>query len=88
MNYLIFLFIFVRVVSIPAWAALLWWFGWQVVSGLPQLSPMRPEVSGGVAVWAHIGGFATGALLVKAFENRQLVARRRMAFAALGVPPG
>jgi membrane associated rhomboid family serine protease len=76
-NYLIFLFIFIRVVSIPAWAALLGWFAWQVISALPELSPMRPEVSGGVAVWAHIGGFVAGALLIKLFESRALVAERK-----------
>jgi membrane associated rhomboid family serine protease len=78
-NILFFFLIFIRVVPVPAWAALLWWFGWQVVSGLPQLSSMRPDVSGGVAVWAHIGGFVAGVLLVKLFENSELVARRRQA---------
>jgi membrane associated rhomboid family serine protease len=33
-------------------------------------------VSGGVAVWAHIGGFVAGLLLVKPFENPALVRRR------------
>ena len=50
---------------------LLWWFGVQVVTGLPQLTPVRAEVSGGVAVWAHIGGFVAGVVLVKLFENRR-----------------
>jgi membrane associated rhomboid family serine protease len=77
-NILFFLPFFIRVVPVPAWMALLWWFGWQVVAGLPQLSPMRPDVSGGVAVWAHIGGFIAGAVLVKVFENPVLVARRRL----------
>jgi membrane associated rhomboid family serine protease len=27
-------------------------------------------------VWAHVGGFLTGVLLVKFFENRHLVVRR------------
>jgi membrane associated rhomboid family serine protease len=31
--------------------------------------------SGGVAFWAHVGGFATGALLILLFRNPQLVAR-------------
>lgn len=78
-NILFFFLIFIRVVPVPAWAALLWWLGWQVVAGLPQLSSMRPDVSGGVAVWAHIGGFVAGVLLVKLFENPELVARRRAA---------
>jgi membrane associated rhomboid family serine protease len=58
--------------------ALLWWFAWQVIAGLPQLSPMRPEVSGGVAVWAHVGGFVAGVLLIKLFENPVLVAKRKL----------
>jgi membrane associated rhomboid family serine protease len=61
---------------IVAWLVLLWWFGLQVLSGLPELNPMRPEVSGGVAVWAHVGGFVTGVALVKLFENPRLVRRR------------
>jgi membrane associated rhomboid family serine protease len=77
-NLLFFFVVFVRVIPVPAWAALLWWFGWQVIAGLPQLSPMRPDISSGVAVWAHIGGFVAGLLLVKIFENRVLVAKRRL----------
>jgi membrane associated rhomboid family serine protease len=77
-NILFFLPFFIRVVPVPAWMALLWWFGWQVVAGLPQLSPMRPDISGGVAVWAHIGGFVAGLVLVKIFENPVLVAKRRL----------
>ena len=49
-----------------------------VVAGLPQLSPMRPEVSGGVAVWAHVGGFVAGVLLIKLFVNPVLVAKRKL----------
>ena len=37
---------------------------------------MRPDVSGGVAVWAHVGGFVAGLILVKLFENPTLVAER------------
>jgi Uncharacterized membrane protein (homolog of Drosophila rhomboid) len=70
---------FVFVVSIPAWAVLLWWLAWQLLSGLPQLMNVRPDVSSGVAVWAHIGGFVTGLILVKFFENPRLVARRSVA---------
>src|SRR4051812_15957824 len=77
-NILFWLLIFIRVIAVPAWAALLWWFGWQVIAALPQLNPVRPEVSGGVAVWAHIGGFAAGAVLVKLFENPVLVAKRKL----------
>jgi membrane associated rhomboid family serine protease len=61
---------------VPAWVVLIFWFGSQLLTGLPQLSPMRPDVSSGVAVWAHIGGFVAGALLVKLFEDPALVRRR------------
>ncbi len=75
---LFYFLVFFRVIPIPAWAVLLWWFAWQVLSGLPELMSVRPEVSSGVAVWAHIGGFFAGLLLVKLFENPALVARREV----------
>ena len=63
------------VVPIRAWLVLIWWFFWQLVAALPELTN-GADLSGGVAVWAHVGGFITGVLLVKFFENRHLVARR------------
>src|SRR5687768_961638 len=75
---LFYFLVFFRVISIPAWAVLLWWFAWQVISGLPELMSVRPEVSSGVAFWAHIGGFVAGLILVKLFENPALVARREV----------
>ena len=70
---LFFFIIFFKVIPIQAWLVLLWWFMWEVLSGLPQLSQVNRDVSGGVAVWAHIGGFVAGVVLVKLFENRRLV---------------
>jgi len=67
------------ILSFPAWAVLLWWLGWQLFSALPGLMEVRPDVSSGVAVWAHIGGFVTGLILVKLFENPNLVAGRSVA---------
>jgi len=32
-----------------------------------------------VAVWAHVGGFIAGVILIKLFENRSLVRRRLVA---------
>lgn len=76
---MLFIFIiFFKVIPIPAWMVLIWWFFWQVVTGLPELLGMRPDAAGGVAVWAHVGGFVTGMILVKAFENPRLVARRSL----------
>jgi membrane associated rhomboid family serine protease len=75
-NMLFIFVIFFKVFAIPAWLVLLWWFFVQVVSGLPQLTTIRPDVSAGVAVWAHIGGFLAGLALIKLFEDRRLVAKR------------
>lgn len=77
-NILFFFLIFIRIIPVPAWTALLAWFAWQVIAGLPQLSSIRPAVSGGVAVWAHVGGFLAGVLLIKLFENPTLVAKRKL----------
>lgn len=75
-NMLFIFFIIIRIIPLPAWLVLIWWFGLQLLSGLPQLSPLNPEVSEGVAVWAHIGGFVAGVVLIKLFENRKYTGRR------------
>ena len=67
--------IFFRVIPIPAWAVLLWWFALQVLAGLPQLAGVG-DLSGGVAVWAHVGGFVAGVGLIRWFRDPVLVARR------------
>jgi membrane associated rhomboid family serine protease len=72
---MLFIFIIIiRVIALPAWVVLLWWFGLQVLSGLPSLSSVEAET--GVAFWAHIGGFVSGVVLVKLFENRTFAAER------------
>jgi membrane associated rhomboid family serine protease len=67
------------VFRLPAWLVLLFWFAMQFLNGLPQLWNPNPAISGGVAVWAHIGGFVSGALLSLAFEDPELVAMHRAA---------
>jgi membrane associated rhomboid family serine protease len=74
---LFFFIIFFQIITVPAYLILLWWIGLQIFSGWGQLSPLRPDVSSGVAVWAHIGGFATGILLIKLFEKPELVDVRK-----------
>jgi membrane associated rhomboid family serine protease len=69
--------IFFKIFRIPAWIVLLYWFAIQVLSGLPELNSAGGEPTGGVAVWAHVGGFLTGLLLVRFFERPDLLARRR-----------
>jgi membrane associated rhomboid family serine protease len=82
------LIIIFPVIAFPAWAVLVYWFATQLLSGLPEALAPNPQLSGGVAFWAHIGGFVAGAVLVRLFENPSLVERRRRAFAAWGVPAG
>ena len=73
-NMLFIFVIFFRVFAIRAWMVLIWWFGLQVLSAYVGTS--RPEESGGIAVWAHIGGFVAGMVLIKLFENPRLVRQR------------
>ncbi len=61
---LIFLGIFITFVELPAVAVLLFWIALQVISGALGLSGAQ---SGGVAYFAHIGGFAAGLLAVRLF---------------------
>jgi len=52
-------------VSMPAIAMLGYWFVIQLVAGIPSLA----SAGGGVAFWAHIGGFLCGFLLVPVFRQ-------------------
>ncbi len=54
---LLFLFVFVTLIDLPAWIVLAFWFGGQFLE--MKLSPDVP-----VAYWAHIGGFVTGLALM------------------------
>ncbi|HTS68214.1 MAG TPA: rhomboid family intramembrane serine protease, partial [Terriglobia bacterium] len=56
------LFFFFWTVQIPAILLLGYWFLIQFVSGFQMLS-IETATAGGIAWWAHIGGFAFGALL-------------------------
>jgi membrane associated rhomboid family serine protease len=61
---------------LPAYLVLLIWIGLQLIAGLPQVTSIHHVTSSGVAVWAHIGGFFAGVLLVKLFVNPALVSAR------------
>jgi membrane associated rhomboid family serine protease len=62
------------IVNIRAWFFLIYWFFIQVVMGVGSLGSGE---TGGVAVWAHVGGFVAGLALIKVFENRSLVDARK-----------
>jgi membrane associated rhomboid family serine protease len=63
---------FVFVVWVPAWIILGYWFALQFLSGTASIALYARQNVGGVAFWAHVGGFVAGALLVKVFGEREL----------------
>jgi len=65
---LMFIFIFIRMIRIPALIVLGFWF-------LMQLLSITSGYETGVAFFAHIGGFVAGLILVKVFQPQK--ARRR-----------
>ena len=66
---LVFLFVFFTFIQIPAMFFLVIWFGQQVLFGyLDYADPTGG--GGGVAYFAHIGGFLFGLLAVKLFARR------------------
>ncbi|MCC7236189.1 MAG: rhomboid family intramembrane serine protease [Bryobacterales bacterium] len=63
------LFIFFTTIELPAYVILLYWFAIQIFSGVGD-SARAGVQEGGVAWWAHAGGFVTGVLLVGLLEQR------------------
>jgi membrane associated rhomboid family serine protease len=63
--------LWVRTIAVPASFMLGYWFLLQLAGGAVSLG----REGGGVAFWAHVGGFVAGALLVFVFRDPQLVAR-------------
>ncbi len=61
------IFIFIRVVRLPAVVVLGLWIVLQVVSGMAEISAQ----AGGVAWFAHIGGFVAGLVLALAMRPRR-----------------
>jgi membrane associated rhomboid family serine protease len=80
---LIFVFFFITTVRIPAMFYLGFWFLSQVYSGLTSLV----GVSGGVAWWAHIGGFVFGLLMVRRFLFRPRPLPRPNYYEIINRPP-
>ncbi len=62
------LFVYI-VVPIPAMLFLVFWFGFQIWLG--SFSIVQPQSGGGVAFFAHIGGFAFGAATARLVAQRQ-----------------
>jgi len=72
---LIVLPIFITTVAIPAWVMLGYWALLQLIGGLGSLTQLE---QGGVAFFAHVGGFVAGLLLVRLFASEDVLRRRPM----------
>lgn len=73
-NTFIFLGFYITTLAVPAVFMLGYWFLLQLLGGLPALSQ---NSAGGVAFWAHIGGFLAGIALVKLFVNDSFLTQHR-----------
>jgi membrane associated rhomboid family serine protease len=62
---------FLHQMALPAWVMLIYWMVLQFAGGITSIAA---EQGGGVAFWAHIGGFVAGVVLIKVFERRDRVA--------------
>ena len=62
-------FFFLMVRRIPAFFVLGFWFIMQLSSGLLVLRAQQ----GGIAFWAHVGGFAAGLILINVFSGKRRV---------------
>lgn len=56
---------FITSMALPAWVMLGYWFLIQIVSGFVSIG----QQEGGVAFWAHAGGFVAGIVLIKLFTR-------------------
>ncbi len=61
------LFIFAKIIRLPALVVLGFWIIVQILSGFTEY---RMQDTGGIAWFAHIGGFISGLMLVKLFKKR------------------
>ena len=64
---------FFTTIALPAWVMLGYWFLIQFVSGFVSFGGDK----GGVAFWAHIGGFVAGVVLVKLFARSDYITAHR-----------
>jgi membrane associated rhomboid family serine protease len=60
---------FMTSMALPAWVMLIYWMVLQVIGGLSSIG----AEGGGVAFWAHAGGFVAGVVLVKMFASTRRV---------------
>ncbi len=72
---MVIIFFWIEIISVPAVVYLFVWFAMQLVSGGLSLGSAA-AAEGGVAWWAHAGGFVYGSLAVILFGLRRQPARK------------
>jgi hypothetical protein len=55
---------------LPAWLVLGYWFFMQFLSGAATSIAVTSQTNGGIAFWAHVGGFVAGVVLIKVLPAR------------------
>jgi membrane associated rhomboid family serine protease len=70
-HMLVVLFVFITRIAVPAYLMIGYWFLLQLLGGAAA------QGEGGVAFWAHVGGFVAGLLLIHAFKDPELVRKHR-----------
>jgi membrane associated rhomboid family serine protease len=66
---------FFTTVTLPAYVILGYWFVLQLLFG--TVGVLGGAQGGGVAFWAHVGGFVAGLVLIKLFADSAFLERRR-----------
>ena len=61
--------IFIRIIYIPATVFIIIWFVFQFIGGVGSLN--RAGDVGGVAFWAHLGGFLAGLIVAQYFDSKK-----------------
>ncbi|NLY95600.1 MAG: rhomboid family intramembrane serine protease [Myxococcales bacterium] len=64
------IFIFITTVRVPAFMMLGYWLVLQLLGGMFTVTP-----GGGVAFWAHVGGFVAGMVMIPFFKNEAYLER-------------
>ncbi|MCK4548843.1 MAG: rhomboid family intramembrane serine protease, partial [Candidatus Krumholzibacteria bacterium] len=71
---LLWIFIFIQFIYIPAFVIIIYWIVIQLISGFVSLGG---QFGGGVAWFAHIGGFLGGVLMIFLMEGGRVYWLRR-----------
>lgn len=66
--------VFITSIALPAWMMIIYWAVLQFFGGITSIVAQQ---TGGIAFWAHLGGFLAGVILVKLFENPDRLAAHR-----------